>query len=446
MCRAATCRAATRPLLLVLIGVTACEGSDPGTGSSPGGMALVTTTAGVQPDGDGYTIMVDGEAHGSIGPNDSLAVTGIDAGSHAVELADIEFNCATLGQFTRTVTIASDAESVVKYSLACDALSRSRIAFVGASDAGGAEVFLVNADGSDVISLKDSLGAVPDPSANFPAITWSSDGNRAAWTRDDGGLYATSGDGAGVIQLAPRGVSPIWSADGRKVAFLAADPGTEVCCWSMFVTESDGSAVTRLTEGVTVVHYDFAANGSLLVYEDDPATTRKLIVIRPDGTGRREIVPSGACCPQLPRLSPDGTKVAYFASPEAQDADGPGSEIYVSPTDGSGATIDVSNNPGDDWWPIWSPDGTKIAFVSSAPGEIFGLGSLHVVNADGTGQMVLTPAGGVWQPAWSPDGSRIAYAGGAGDRSHIFVANADGSGASDITPNRESSLPSWTGR
>ena len=106
----------------------------------------------------------------------------------------------------------------------------------------------------------------------------------------------------------------------------------------------------------------------------------------------------------------------------------------------------MSNNPGDDWWPIWSPDGTKIAFVTSAPGEVFGLGSLHVVNADGTGQMVLTPAGGVWQPAWSPDGSRIAYAGGAGDRSHIFVANADGSGASDITPNRESSLPSWTGR
>ena len=52
-----------------------------------------------------------------------------------------------------------------------------------------------------------------------------------------------------------------------------------------------------------------------------------------------------------PRLSPDGTKVAYSAYPDAQGANGPGYEIYVSSTDGSGAAIDVSNNPGWDWLP-----------------------------------------------------------------------------------------------
>ena len=66
---------------------------------------MVTATAGVKPDHDGYTVMVDGTAHGSIGPNDSVAVAGIDGASYDVELSDIEFNCATLGQFTRTVSV-----------------------------------------------------------------------------------------------------------------------------------------------------------------------------------------------------------------------------------------------------------------------------------------------------------------------------------------------------
>jgi Tol biopolymer transport system component len=263
----------------------------------------------------------------------------------------------------------------------------------------------------------------------------------------DGGLYATTADGTGILQLAPSGILPIWSDDGGKVAFLVADSAPQLCCWNIFVAESDASAVTRVTSDLTVVHYDFAANGSLLVYEDDPATTRNLIVVRPDGTGRRVIAPPpGVCCPQLPRLSPDGTKVAYYGAPAEQDDNGPGYEIYVSPTDRSGVATDVSNNPGDDWWPVWSPDGTRIAFVSSDPGAVFGPGSLHAVDPDGTDQITLTPVDNVWEPAWSPDGSRIAYTGYGGDQAHVFVANADGSGRVDVTPNAGSSRPIWTGR
>jgi Tol biopolymer transport system component len=195
-----------------------------------------------------------------------------------------------------------------------------------------------------------------------------------------------------------------------------------------------------------VNYYDFAANGSLLVYPTDITITRSLSFIRPDGTGYCEIAPPGLCCFQRPTLSPDGTKVAYFAYPDAQGVDGPGYEIYVSSTDGSGTAIDVSNNPGDDWWPIWSPDGTRIAFVSSIPGGFFGPGSMHVVNADGTGQIALSPADmHVAQPVWSPDGNRIAYV-GMMDEQHVFVANADGSGRTDLTPNFPASMPTWTGQ
>jgi Tol biopolymer transport system component len=435
-------------LLLPVIGGTSCDNEGSGPNGSPGGLALVTSTTGVQPDGDGYTIMVDGMPHGSIGPNDSLTVAGIDPGSHAVELSDIEFNCATLGQFTRTVAVSADAGAVVHYSVACDARSRSRIAFVGDRDFENAEVFVMNADGTGVTSLKDSVGAIHVRSTLLPSVNWSADGNRLAFTRADGALYATTGAVAGVIQLAAAGMTPIWSEGGEKVAFLLADPGTQGCCWNIFVAEGDGSAVVRVTEGLSLSHYDFAANGSLLAYVvEENATSKSLDFVRPDGTGRREFVPPGVCCIGLPSLSPDGSQVAYYAYPHQQGENGAGAEVYVAPTDGSGAAINVSNNPGDDTWPVWSPDGTTIAFVSSEPGGSFGRGSIHVVKADGSGQTALTPADGpAWGPAWSPDGTRIAYSGVVGVDAHIFVANADGSGRTDVTPNRDSSRPTWTGR
>jgi Tol biopolymer transport system component len=437
-------------LLLAVVGLAACEssGTDPDPGPGPGGppgtMTLVTATSGTQPDSDGYTIMLDGTAHGSIGPTDSVTVEGLEPGSHAVELADIEFNCATLGQFTRTVTIGSDAGAVVDYGVACDTESRSRISFVRYPAYSNAEVMLMNADGSDLTSLSDSLGAIK-PQMHLPSVRWSPDGKRVAFTRWDGGLYATTGEGNHVVQLSPNGLSPQWSGDGRQVVFLAADQSGQPCCWDLFIAESDGSGVRQLTDGLTVNAYDFAANGSLIVFPTDITNPGPLAFIRPDGTGYREIAPPGLCCYTRPTLSPDGSKVAYFAYPDVQGADGPGYEIYVSSTDGSGTAIDVSNNPGDDTWPFWSPDGTRIAFVSALPGGV-GLSSLHVVNPDGTGQIQLTPADmSVGMSAWSPDGTRIAYVGNTDDE-HVFVANAYGGGRTNLTPDFPANMPIWTGR
>ena len=382
--------------------------------------------------------MVDGSPHGTIGSNDSVAVPGVEAGSHQVELSGIGFNCATLGEFTRSVSVATDAAASVDYTVSCLSVSRSRIAFVGGlSD----EVLIMNADGSDVTSLTNSLGAVFADVSSFAApVGWSGDGSRVAFTRADGALYATTANGNGVVQLAPAGTSPIWSDDGQEVAFLVDESAAHqlVCCYvNVFVARSDGSDVTRVTDLYGLMRYDLSADGGTIAYEQGVSSL--VFSIQPDRTGLQPIAPSGICCPQFPSLSPDGTKVTYFAYPDGQTDSTKGYEIYVSPTDGSGPTIDVSNNPGDDWWPVWSPDGTRIAFISSAPGAFFTPGRLHVVNVDGTGQKNLTPVDDVWEPAWSPDGTRIVYTG----EGRIFVANADGSGRTDVGFGHR---PTWTGR
>jgi len=77
-------------------------------------------------------------------------------------------------------------------------------------------------------------------------------------------------------------------------------------------------------------------------------------------------------------------------------------DIAVVNADGSG--FKRMKRPGMDLQPAWSPDGSRIAFVSD--GGDGGPSQIHVMSADGTNVSRLTDG---WDPAWSPDGSAIAF-------------------------------------
>ena len=65
-----------------------------------------------------------------------------------------------------------------------------------------------------------------------------------------------------------------------------------------------------------------------------------------------------------------------------------------------------------DYWPVWSPDGKRLAFTSNRDGNY----EIYVMNADGTGLRNLTRHRGQDNYAtWSPDGKRLA-----------FISNRDG--------------------
>jgi Tol biopolymer transport system component len=94
-------------------------------------------------------------------------------------------------------------------------------------------------------------------------------------------------------------------------------------------------------------------------------------------------------------------------------------DVYLIRADGSGETR-LTTTPGDDHAVQFSPDGTRLAFVSDGPPA-----GLFLVNVDGSGQRLLSQHGGATL-AWSPDGRMIAS-----DPGDVWVIDAAG-GTSEL--------------
>jgi dipeptidyl aminopeptidase/acylaminoacyl peptidase len=97
-------------------------------------------------------------------------------------------------------------------------------------------------------------------------------------------------------------------------------------------------------------------------------------------------------------------------------------ELHSMNADGTHQTRLVAMDKAYSFAPVWSPDGTRIAFATGSD-NVFGVA---VVNSDGTGlRRILKGSGGAEFPgSWSPDGSRLAIAASSGDgNSHIEIVD-----------------------
>jgi Tol biopolymer transport system component len=118
-------------------------------------------------------------------------------------------------------------------------------------------------------------------------------------------------------------------------------------------------------------------------------------------------------------------------------------EIWTMNSDGTGARR-LTNNPGNDQMPAWSPDGTRIVWASIRPGSP--ARELWIMNADGSDQRRLTNLGTLpgW-PAWSPDGHRIAFHAQRVDGNlDIYTIDADGGDLRRLTSTNSHIRPRWS--
>jgi len=216
-----------------------------------------------------------------------------------------------------------------------------------------------------------ALGAAPAPTSpkinvtvhegTSMSVAVSPDGRTLAidmqgsiWT-----LPATGGAAKLITDLFNDARQPVWSPDGKWIAFFAYRDGG----YDLWAIAPDGSNQHKLTWGP---------------YDD------------------RE-----------PAWSHDGSKVAF-----SSDRDNPmGSDYNIWMLDiASGQLKQLTKNPADDYMPSWSPDDKEIAFASTRED---GRGVWAVNVATGAERRVTTGAGRVDAPSWGP-GGQIVYHGTTG--------------------------------
>ncbi len=131
-----------------------------------------------------------------------------------------------------------------------------------------------------------------------------------------------------------------------------------------------------------------------------------------------------------PSFSPDGLKIAFVSS-----RGGSFYEIYIMNINGTNV-VRLTNNSYIENYPSFSPDGSKIAFCSNRYDSNF---ELFIMDADGSGQTRLTNNSGFdGNPSFSPDGLKIAFTSYRTNNRDIYLMNADGSGLERITTNAAS--------
>lgn len=137
-----------------------------------------------------------------------------------------------------------------------------------------------------------------------------------------------------------------------------------------------------------------------------------------------------------PVISPDGSRIAYMSSHDGTW------QIYVSHLDGSAPSRVTSDLTRDALAPQWSPDGSKIVFYSQGADD----SEIRTVRAaGGGGEVTLTSGGQDSYPDYSPDGTRIVFERTTGANADIWVMHADGSGAAALRATADRELyPSWS--
>jgi serine/threonine-protein kinase len=185
--------------------------------------------------------------------------------------------------------------------------------------------------------------------------------------------------------------------------------------------EAVGTAVPVVSQVVTLpsgtAEFDIAADGTL-VYASGGTSAPSRTLVRVDRQGREEAVKGAPLRPYLvPRLSPDGTRVAL----EIRDQE---NDIWVWDL-GHETLTRVTFDPGIDRAPMWMPDGRRLVFSSQAGGAT---GALFWQAADGTGRAErLGPSPNVQIPtAVSRDGTRIVFVEGfAATRADVMIMTLD---------------------
>ncbi|MCH7606407.1 MAG: trypsin-like peptidase domain-containing protein [Chloroflexi bacterium] len=192
------------------------------------------------------------------------------------------------------------------------------------------------------------------------------------------------------------------TVEADRIAFLSRRDAEKLTDTpNLYIMNVDGSNVIQITRG-GALDPSWSPHGRRIVYD----RRGRLYAVNDDGDWRVTVL-SERFRADDPVWSPDGTKIVFQSFEHAiDDNDNAGSEIYVMDVDG-GNRIRLTDNSYRDDKPSWSPDGSKITFISDSEGDA--KEQIYVIDSDGSNLRRVTNGGDHSNPKWSPDGSQLVF-------------------------------------
>jgi len=362
--------------------LSAC-GGDSTSPPTTGTLEFNIVTTGVDIDPDGFLLAVDGGPPQTIPANGSFSIPALPQGGHTLSINGLALNC-DVNTVPASAGVVAGQTTPVVVQASCTSFLHNAIVYIS-DQFGVGEVMVMRPDGSRSERLTTDQALYTEP-------TVSPDGQSiAVGARVGGGfngIYLLDRFGKGRTLLVSHSGSgaPAWSPDGTKLSFSGTLPGPYGDYGRIFVVNRDGTGLRQLSPDVAATDYKYDAGSS---------------------------------------WSPDGKRLVF-------DRMG---VLFLINADGTGLVSAGVHGQN----PVWSPDGTQIAYGS------INLDGIWVMDMTFTPRRLTTAVQQDQYPGWSPDGRQLVFQRLENNVFHLYKIGADGSALTRLgDASQDGSEPSWT--
>lgn len=179
--------------------------------------------------------------------------------------------------------------------------------------------------------------------------------------------------------------------------------------WARLLAHQFADEIVRFLTGVAGV------GSSEICFSAGQPGKKEIYIADYDGGTVTQVTHHGSISIK-PKFSPDGSKIAYLSYKDRYPF------LYVYDRN-TGISTSLSRRTGLNHAPAWAPDGRTLALCLSKDGNT----EIYLKNADGSGEQRLTHnRASDTSPTFSPDGTRLAFVSDRNGRPQVFTMQSDG--------------------